>query len=470
MRSPRSSDVGLPVPRGSAGAEGAGATGGPCLPLHRGAASPVSIRRGRVRCAGELWAAASTIAPGGSAVINLCQDRFAFLAGLAAALSRRQTTLLPPSGAPAVIAEMRTAYGDCRVLDDSQLSHLPRTDAAGSRPTLPEVDFIAVTGHTSGSTGSPAVHHKRLPALKATTTLNAGAIRRLLPASASGETPWIVATVPSQHMYGFELAALMPLLAGFAIHAAHPLLPADVASALAEVPAPRILVSTPVHLRSLLGSGVALPPVEVVVSATAPLSRELAGEVESAFGTQVLEMFGSTETCVFATRRTSLEEAWSPYPGIGLAPQAAGTLVTAPWMPEATLLQDILEVWPDGRFTVVGRNTDMVDVAGKRASLADLNRRLVALPGVRDGFIFMPEASGSGAVRRLAALVVAPDMTESQVIELLRREVDPLFLPRPLVLVDALPRNDVGKLPRKLALELLASAAAHRHQHPAGTG
>jgi acyl-coenzyme A synthetase/AMP-(fatty) acid ligase len=61
-------------------------------------------------------------------------------------------------------------------------------------------------------------------------------------------------------------------------------------------------------------------------------------------------------------------------------------------------------------------------------------------------------------------------MTESQVIELLRREVDPLFLPRPLVLVDALPRNDVGKLPRKLALELLGSAAAHRHQHPAGTG
>jgi len=365
---------------------------------------------------------------------------------------------------------MRNAYECSPVLDDSQLLRPSGIDAAAGLPALPEEDFIAVTGHTSGSTGTPAAHHKLLSSLRATTALNAGAIRRLLPATAGGEPPWIVATVPSQHMYGLELAALLPLLAGFAIHAAHPLFPADVALALAEVPVPRILVSTPVHLRSLLGSGVVLPPVEVVVSATAPLSRELAGEVESAFGARVLEMFGSTETCVFATRRTSLEEAWRPYPGIGLAPQAVGTLVTAPWLPEPTLLQDLLQVQPDGRFKVVGRNTDMVEVAGKRASLADLNRRLVALPGVQDGLIFQPEAQGAGVVRRLAALVVAPGLTEHEIIELLRREVDPLFLPRPLVLVDALPRNDVGKIPRKLAHELLESAVARRHQRPSGAG
>ena len=40
MRSPRSSDVGLPVPRGSAGAEGAGATGGLCLQCHGEAIAP----------------------------------------------------------------------------------------------------------------------------------------------------------------------------------------------------------------------------------------------------------------------------------------------------------------------------------------------------------------------------------------------------------------------------------------------
>jgi acyl-coenzyme A synthetase/AMP-(fatty) acid ligase len=33
--------------------------------------------------------------------------------------------------------------------------------------------------------------------------------------------------------------------------------------------------------------------------------------------------------------------------------------------------------------------------------------------------------------------------------------VDPAFLPRPLLLVDALPRNEVGKLPRERVLALL---------------
>jgi acyl-coenzyme A synthetase/AMP-(fatty) acid ligase len=40
----------------------------------------------------------------------------------------------------------------------------------------------------------------------------------------------------------------------------------------------------------------------------------------------------------------------------------------------------------------------------------------------------------------------------------LRKRIDPAFLPRPLVLVDALPRNEMGKLPRAEALRLMAAA------------
>ena len=42
----------------------------------------------------------------------------------------------------------------------------------------------------------------------------------------------------------------------------------------------------------------------------------------------------------------------------------------------------------------------------------------------------------------------------------LRERIDPIFLPRPLVLVDALPRNATGKLPDQAARDLLASAGA----------
>ncbi len=49
-----------------------------------------------------------------------------------------------------------------------------------------------------------------------------------------------------------------------------------------------------------------------------------------------------------------------------------------------------------------------------------------------------------------------PGLDEQLILDALRRAVDPLFLPRPLRLVDALPRNDAGKLPREALLRLLA--------------
>ncbi|MEP6882244.1 MAG: AMP-ligase, partial [Dokdonella sp.] len=58
-------------------------------------------------------------------------------------------------------------------------------------------------------------------------------------------------------------------------------------------------------------------------------------------------------------------------------------------------------------------------------------------------------------IRRIAALVVAPGRTEKQLLAELRLAVDPLFLPRPLRLVERLPRNETGKLPREALLAAL---------------
>ena len=122
--------------------------------------------------------------------------------------------------------------------------------------------------------------------------------------------PWIVATVPPQHMYGMELWVLLPLVGAAAIHSAHPRYPADVAATLEDIPAPRVLVTTPLHLRALLESGVTLPTLGAVVSATAPLAQHVAEAVEQRFQTTLLEFFGSTETCVIASRRTAVEAGW----------------------------------------------------------------------------------------------------------------------------------------------------------------
>ena len=95
----------------------------------------------------------------------------------------------------------------------------------------------------------------------------------------------------------------------------------------------------------------------------------------------------------------------------------------------------------------------MVNIAGKRASLVELNRHLNALPGVEDGVIFIPDPEA----KRLAALVVAPGLKRSDILRGLSDNIDPAFLPRQLRLVPALPRQETGKLPRKAVLELFAS-------------
>jgi acyl-coenzyme A synthetase/AMP-(fatty) acid ligase len=321
-----------------------------------------------------------------------------------------------------------------------------------------EAQSAVAIGFTSGSTGRPQPHLKRWSSFGAVSALNAGLVRERLVARGCTGAASLVATVPPQHMYGMETSVLLPLLGGMAVHAGRPLFPGDVAAALAEVPAPRVLITTPVHLRALLDSGLRFPPVALVLSATAPLDPTLAVGIECLLDTELRELFGSTETCVIAHRRTACEDAWTAYPGVTLAAGSDCTTVSMPWFAEPTALQDVVEVQADGRFVLRGRNADLIEIAGKRASLAELTRRVLALPGVRDAVVFQPD--GEGAVRRVAALVVAPGCTAEELAAQLRGMIDSAFMPRPLLCVAELPRNEVGKLARAKLLAALQTATA----------
>ncbi len=390
-------------------------------------------------------------------LVNLCEDRGHFLLAFAAALARRRTVLLPPSRIPAAICELRGRFPSSELVDDTWIA---AADGPPFEVAPGDADFIAAIGHTSGSTGTPTAHPKSFRSLVATTALNAGTLNAELARQEKSGRPWIVATVPPQHLYGLETSVLLPLLAGFGLHCGRPLMPADVAAALAETPAPRVLVSTPLHLRALVDSPVAYPEVSVVVSATASLPRDLAIRVEGRFGAALIEFFGSTETCVIATRRTAFEEVWKPYPGVVLQSATDGTIVSAPWLAAIQRLHDIVELREDGHFAVVGRGTDVIEVAGKRGSLADLTRRLQSLDGVEDAIVFQPSAPDGGLAGRCAALVVAPGLAAKDIARRMRTEVDAAFVPRPIVMVPKLPRNEVGKLPRERLLQLLATSAS----------
>lgn len=425
---------------------------------------PIAWRDHRPIDAGTFLADVAALAarlPAAPAAVNLCEDRYAFLVAFAALLARGQTNLLPPSRAPLAVDAVVAAHAGSYTLGDVARQPAPprylcfSPDGAGGdgapAPVI-ECAALAAIAYTSGSTGQPQPHRKHWEHFARSTHHNDQLLRAL-----AGGAYHVVATVPPQHMYGLEFSVLLPLFGCASVYAGRPFYPADVAAALRSVPQPRLLVTTPVHLRALVESSQPMPCFSGIVSATAPLSRELARAAEARFRATVQEVFGSTETSVIAHRRTAHTEAWTPWEGVVLRPQPDGTRVEAPQMAQPIVLADIMELLPDGEFLLRGRNTDLLEIAGKRASLGDLTRKLLAVPGVRDGVVFQSDDADAMGVRRIAALVVAPEGAEAGILAALGREIDPVFLPRPLKIVGTLPRGETGKLPRAALLGLLKS-------------
>ena len=123
---------------------------------------------------------------------------------------------------------------------------------------------------------------------------------------ANGRSHALLGTVPPQHMYGFESSVLLALQSGSALCAERPFYPADVCSALAATAAAaRADLDTGSPARAPRSRSRSLPATDLIVSATAPLSQDLAREVEQRFRTPLLEIYGSTETGQIATRRTA---------------------------------------------------------------------------------------------------------------------------------------------------------------------
>lgn len=437
------------------------------VPLIAGvtAASPVAWRGGRALSAAQFLADARRLAarlPEAHHVLNACADRYRFAVGLAAALLRGQVTLLPPDYTPQTVRRLRELAADLYLLADERVAptDLPRTEVRADLAALAgafevpciEPERLCALVFTSGSTGMPVPNAKHWGTLARNV---GGALTRwgLAPARAA-----ILGTVPPQHMFGFESTVLAALQGGGALVAERPFYPAEVCAALERLPRPRVLVTTPFHLRALLEDAAAPPAAELLLCATAPLDAALAALAEARFGAPLLEIYGCTETGQMATRRTAREPEWRTLPGIEVELRGDAAWASGGHIEQPTALADVLEPLARDRFLLRGRLADMVNVAGKRSSLAHLEAQLRSIAGVVDAAFFLPEDGAAGGVARLAAFVVAPGLTRERLLAELRQRIDPAFLPRPLVLLERLPRAPSGKLPRET---LRALARAH---------
>ncbi len=407
--------------------------------------------------------------PDAGHVANLCQDRYRFAVAFCAALLRGQVSLLSSDHSADRLHVLARRYPDAYALTDERDAIFPIALAGGNAPMvspraipsrhnasgIPATRLAAIV-FTSGSTGEPVGHPKRWGALAAR---SGDAGRRF--AMHRSEPACVIGMVPPQHMYGFETTVLLPLHASASSWCGPAFFPQDVRTALEAVPGPRVLVTTPLQIRALLQAGIKLPALHRVISATAPLYAELAIEAEARWDTELWEIFGATEVGSIASRRLTRDDTWTAYPRVRLDDPAASddaVLVTGPFA-DPTPLSDLVDRLDGMRFRLLGRRTDVVKLGGRRTSLAGLDRVLTSIAGVVDGCFVAPDDLDRRPTARLVAFVVAPGMNPEGVMAGLRGRIDPLFLPRRIIQLDALPRNATGKLPEQAVAALRAQVA-----------
>ncbi len=387
--------------------------------------------------------------PGGLVVLS-CKHARSFVPGLLGAWMAGATVELLPNVQAGTLD---------RVDADPLLTHVLHDDPARQQRSpkaiyVPAVIAAEVHGHvmpawpviavrmtTSGTTERPRYVEKTLAQLLAELDVLAIVIA---PATC------VLSTVPLSHLFGLLFGALLPLKLGARIVSHEALLPADVAAVI-EREGVDLMISTPAHLRAMAEA--VMPRGLRVVTSGARLPAELHGSLATGHGWQITDVLGSTETGGIATR-THPMHPWTPMPGVTVTAPEGQLVVESPWTPRTTL-EDRIEILPGGGFSYLGRTTELVKIAGKRAHAHDLEATLRAVPGITDVAVVVHAAVGREA--RVAVAVVG-EVGREDIARAIRRQFDAVFVPKIIKLVPSIPRTERGKVDGEALRALLGLA------------
>lgn len=401
-------------------------------------------------------------------VLCVAGDRYHFTVALLAAWQRGHGVALPPNAQSELLHSLADDPAILLVVHDTdEMTGLDLRPLLADASAIEPVELAPlaasrqlVTVWTSGSTGDHQRHSKTAGQLFAEALVLAEHFGLAERASGLGRGVRVAATVPSHHIYGLLFSVLVPLVSGGAFLRETPL-HAGVVKAALEGTGADVLVSVPAHLRALriLDPG-QLPALRRVFSSGAALPPATATMLFERFGLAVTEVLGSTETGGMASRISGPSDSpspWEPLPHVGAGVDDEGRLIIdSPFLPpdgpRPWVTADRVEFEPGSRrFRHLGRVDGVVKIGAKRVSLAEIERRLLDIEGVEDATVTAVDVAGARG-RETVALVVAPGLSPEHLRRELRRWLDPVVVPRRLRLVDALPREDNGKLTRRRVL------------------
>lgn len=397
--------------------------------------------------------------PSGKPVCLFTQDRPLMAAGLIAGLKTGTSFLLPHALSRAAFNQLLQAADFDLVIRDKTCSipeHIRCITADKAENTIISGNFNApmepdrpwVYLYTGGSTGRPELWSKTP--------------RNLLMEAAYlvqrfdiGPKDRILATIAPYHIYGLLYSLLVPLLSSSAVVEQTPGFPDEIISAL-ETSKASIMVSVPVHYRSLKNKSVAKQGLRLAFSSAGPLSPEDGDAFSSETGCGIYEIYGSTETGGIASRcRVKGETALLPFDCMDVKIETGRLFIRSefvshelPTTPDGYFkVPDRVASAGDGRFVVTGRTDSIIKVGGKRVDLEDVKAAILKISGVGDAVVLSrPAASARG--NEILALVEG-HMAADDIIKGLEKELEPYALPRWIKTVEKIPMVATGKVDRR---------------------
>ncbi len=383
----------------------------------------------------------------------LCTENKAVIAAsILASLSGACKLVLPHSFSAHALMEMNEAVSfEAAIADHPE--ELPGveiiTPLAGNPDDLdpddmrnPDDSFLRL--FTGGSTGKPRVWSKTPRNLLA----EAFYLRDQFDITSRD---LLVSTVPPYHIYGLLFSVLLPLLAHARVMPEIFTFPQEIISTINRHKA-TVLVSVPVHYRSLKVENLSAPSLKIAFSSSGVLNRSDASHFLKKTGLGITEIYGSTETGGIAARSISENtESWKPADVVAWRLSGKRLAVRSDFVSREMdkdadgfcVTGDEVQLDKNDRFVLLGRADGIVKVAGKRVDLLDVQNKIQTLPTVRDVVVIaLPAEKGRESV--IAALV-ACDLAEAQLKKMILEKLEPYAMPRRIKIVPSIARTATGK-------------------------
>ncbi len=338
-----------------------------------------------------------------------------------------------------------------------------KTVAAG--PTWPE-NAPCLLKLTSGTTAAPRAIRFRSEQLLADCD-------QICDTKGISDADLNFGVIPVSHSYGFS-NLLTPLIArGVPMVMSRDRTPRAVLDDLARTNA-SIFPGTPVFYQAFceMENVPALPKLRLCISAGAPLPLIVAKKFRSRFGLPIHSFYGASECggICYDREGTTDTEGYVGRPMNGVevelidpsadASQARvrSAAVGDGYFPEAEneklsdglfIPDDLLARHGDG-FKIVGRVSDLINVAGKKVNPVEIEEALLRSRGVRQAVAFGRPAPAGLRNEEIAACVMGDeDLREATLVEACRKELSAWQVPKRIFIVQSIPTNERGKISRR---------------------